>query len=341
MLTTYYGRRKYLSLDKNCLIMTYRSYGDRVTMIDKISPKPCNYLRKLLKFSLFGMIILGAVTLLGCRTMMTGILNPKGVITYEEKQLFFDSLALMLIVVIPIFVMSFTFIVRYRASNKISDYQPNWSHSVLLEAVWWAVPMAIIFVLGIITWTMSHKLDPYRPIGGTGKLMVIQTVALPWKWLFIYPKQDIATVNYLKIAKGQQVEFIFTNDNVPMSAFFIPQLGSQIYTMAGMQTHLYLIASKEGTYEGLDSQYNGDGFSNMRFDVKVVKPNELQRWFSEVKRSEKKLTPLLYQQLTQPSVKEPIHYYSSVVPNLFSQIIMKYMQTTRMPTQWEHKQSHY
>ena len=310
-------------------------------MIDKISLKICSYLKKILKFLLFSMIILSTITLLGCRTMMTGILNPKGVITCEERQLFFESLALMLIVIIPVFIMSFTFIVRYHASNKISDYQPNWGHSVLLEAIWWGVPMAIIFVLGIITWTMSHKLDPYRPIDGSGKPMVIQVVALPWKWLFIYPKKNISTVNYLEIAKGQQVEFTFTNDNVPMSAFFIPQLGSQIYTMAGMRTHLHLIASKKGTYEGLDSQYNGDGFSSMRFDVKVVEPNELQRWFSKVKQSEKKLTPLVYQKLVQPSIKEPVHYYSSVVPNLFSRIIMKYIQTNGIPTQWEHKQSHY
>lgn len=310
-------------------------------MIDKISLKICKYLKKILKFSLVGVIILNTVTLFGCRTMMTGVLNPKGVITCEERQLFFDALALLLIVVIPVFIMSFTFVVRYHASNTISDYQPNWSHSVLLEAIWWGVPMAIIFVLGIITWTMSHKLDPYRSIDGAKKPMVIQVVALPWKWLFIYPEHNIATVNYLEIAKGQEVEFIFTNDNVPMSAFFIPQLGSQMYTMAGMRTRLHLIASRRGAYEGLDSQYNGYGFSSMRFDVKVVEPNELQRWFSKVKRLKKKLTPLVYQKLIRPSIKEPVHYYSSVMPDLFSRIIVKYMQTAGMPTQWEHKQSHY
>lgn len=296
-------------------------------MIDK-DAKICNFLKKLLNFSLFGLIILSAITLVGCRAMTTGILNPKGIIAYEEKQLFFDSLALMLVIVVPVFIMSFTFIIRYHESHKTSNYQPNWDHSILLETIWWSIPMIIIFFLGIITWTMSHKLDPYHPIEESkwaGRSMVIQAIALPWKWLFIYPEQGIATLNYLEIAKGQQVKFMFTNDNVPMSAFFIPQLGSQMYTMAGMRTRLNLIASKEGSYKGLDSQYNGNGFSDMHFDVKVVQPNELQRWFGKVKQSGEKLTPTVYQRLIQPSIKVPVHYYSSVVPNLFSQTCLKYL----------------
>ena len=313
-----------------------------VVMIDKKNVKLCNSLKKIMKFFLFGLSIFSVLTLVGCRTMMTGILNPTGVITYEEKRLFVDALALMLIIVIPVFIMSCIFIVRYRASRNILDYQPNWGHSILLEAIWWGIPLAIILILGSRTWTMSHKLDPYRPIEGAGKpMLLIQVVALPWKWLFIYPEQNIATVNYLEIARNEQVRFVFTNDNVPMSAFFIPQLGSQIYTMAGMQTRLHLIASADGTYEGLDGQYNGDGFSDMCFKVKVVELNELQQWFAVVKRSGEKLTPFVYQKLIKPSIKEPVHYYSSVVSNLFSQIMMKYMQTTGMPTQWEHKESHY
>lgn len=297
--------------------------------------KLSNLFRKFFKVSYFGLSMLSMLTLVGCcRTTMTGILNPTGVITYQERQLFFDSLALMLIIVIPVFIITFTFIVCYRATRTL-DYQPNWGHSVLLEVVWWGIPMAIIFILGLITWTMSHKLDPYRTIKGGGKPMVIQVVALPWKWLFIYPEQNLATINYLEIARGRQVEFMLTSDNVPMSAFFIPQLGSQIYTMAGMRTRLHLIPLKDGIYEGIDSQYNGDGFSDMYFNVKVVEPNELQHWFSEVRGSNEKLTPIVYQKLIQPSIKEPIHYYSSVTSNLFSEIIMKYMQTTRAPIKWE------
>lgn len=295
-------------------------------------------LKKLIKFSSLALIGLIDVGLVGCHSMMAGMLNPEGIVSAEEKKIFFDSLALMLIVVIPVFIMSFTFILHYRAGKSTADYRPNWGRSVILEAIWWGVPCAIILILGIMTWTMTHKLDPYRRIDVPGKHLLIQVVALPWKWLFIYPKQNIATVNYLEIAKGQQVEFWLTNDNVPMSAFFVPQLGSQIYTMAGMRTRLHLVAEKDGIYAGFDSQFNGDGFSDMRFTVKVVEQNELQDWFAEMKRSKQSLTVPVYENLIQPSVNESVHYYSAVIPQLFSKIIMKYKQTTGItPIQWKHR----
>src|SRR3990167_6548187 len=292
-------------------------------------------IKKTSQFLLFLFIfMLIGFSLTGCQSMMTGVLNPKGIVSLQEKQLFFDSLALMLIVVIPVFIMSFTFIFRYRAKHKTSDYQPNWGHSVLLETIWWGIPCGIIIVLGIITWTTTHKLDPYQKIDVPGKPLLIQAVALPWKWLFIYPEQNIATINFLEIAKGQQVEFWFTNDNVPMSAFFIPQLGSQIYTMAGMRTRLHLLALQDGTYKGLNTQFNGDGFSEMTFNTKVVEPNELKKWFTQVKQSNQSLEKSTYQKLIQPSIKAPIQYFSSVTPGLFQQIIHKYKQTTGIPEHW-------
>ena len=262
-------------------------------------------------------------------------MNPAGLISFEERQIFFDSLALMLIIVIPVFVISFTFIVRYHAGHKTSDYKPNWSHSVLLETIWWGIPCSITVILGMMTWTMTHRLDPYRKIDIPGNPLLIQVVALPWKWLFIYPKKNIATINFLEIPRGRQLEFWFTNDNVPMSSFFIPKLGSQIYTMAGMRTKLHLLSLKDGQYRGFDTQYNGIGFSDMYFQVKVVESSELQNWVQEIKGSKEKLTLQVYQKLMQPSVKNHVQYFSSVIPHhLFQQIIMKYKQTKRISTHW-------
>ncbi|KTD78771.1 ubiquinol oxidase subunit II [Legionella waltersii] len=287
-----------------------------------------NVFRWLLKivFIISGSLIL--VSLGGCKEHFIGMLNPKGIIAFEQRKLFFDTLALMLIVVLPVIIMSITFVYHYQVSHRTKDYKPNWGHNFYLEVLWWGIPCVIILVLAIMTWKKTHELDPYRPIAGQAqKPLLVQVIALPWKWLFIYPEQNIATVNYLKVPLGQQVEYWITADNVPMSAFFIPQLGSQIYAMAGMRTRLHLLASEPGVYDGLNTQYNGDGFSDMHFEVHVVEPQTLQQWFTEVKKSPDGLTDASYNQLLYPSIADKPKLFSGVQNDLFDKVIMTYMES--------------
>ena len=287
-----------------------------------------NSFRWLLKIAL---ILSGSFVVLflsGCKEHFIGILNPKGIIAYEQRKLFFDTLALMLIVVLPVIIMSITFVYHYQVSHRTRDYKPNWGHNFYLEVLWWGIPCVIILVLGIMTWKKTHELDPYRSITGQDqKPMLVQVIALPWKWLFIYPEQNIATVNYLEIPLGQQVEYWITTDNVPMSAFFIPQLGSQIYAMAGMRTRLHLLANEPGVYDGLNTQYNGDGFSDMHFEVHVVSPKELQKWFVQVKKSPNRLTGVAYNHLLAPSMRDTPQLFSGIKNDLFNEVIMTYMNS--------------
>jgi cytochrome o ubiquinol oxidase subunit 2 len=266
--------------------------------------------------------------LVGCKGQFTGVLNPKGIIALEERKLFFDTLALMLIVVLPVIVMSFTFVYHYQVSHRVTDYKPNWSHSYLLESLWWGIPCAIIVVLAVMTWKKTVQLDPYAKIAAYSNEapMQVQAIALPWKWLFIYPEYNIATINELVVPINKQVEFAITADNVPMSAFFIPQLGSQIYAMAGMRTKLHLVATHEGTYDGLNSQINGDGFSDMHFTVRVVADNEMQTWVNVVKESKTTLDDNAYDELLRPSIGDKPKYFSRVKEKLFQNAIDVYMQ---------------
>lgn len=283
-------------------------------------------LRILLKVLIIISTCIAIITLTGCKEHFAGMLNPKGLIAYEQRKLFFDTLALMLIVVLPVIIMSITFVYHYQSSHRVRDYKPNWSHNFYLEAIWWGIPCLIILALGIVTWKKTHELDPYRRIGGAKqKPMLIQVIALPWKWLFIYPEQKIATVNYLVIPLNQQVEYWITADNVPMSAFFIPQLGSQIFAMAGNRTRLHLIANQKGVYEGLNTQFNGDGFSDMHFKVYVVEPQEMQNWLSQLQNSSANLTSTAYMDLLKPSMGNKPQFFSSVQDHLFYDVINTYM----------------
>lgn len=283
------------------------------------------YMNRLFKLFLFAT---ACFCLSGCEGQMYGMLNPKGIITFQERKLFFDTLALMLIVVIPVIIMSFAFVYHYQVSHRIRDYKPNWSHSFFLEAIWWSIPCAIIVVLATLTWKSTHKLDPYNRIPGYAEQpMIIQAIALPWKWLFIYPEQNIATVNYLAIPVNRQVEYWITADNVPMSAFFIPQIGSQIYAMAGMRTRLHLLGTHTGTFLGMNTMYNGDGFADMKFPVHVVDVKDMQQWISTVKNSPNQLTEATYSQLLNQSINDQPQFFSGVTNGLFDKVIATYMDS--------------
>ena len=298
----------------------------RKEMMDR--NKLSSVLKSLAKLLLMMTSCLIMLSLIGCKGSSIGILNPKGIIAYQERKLFFDTLALMLIVVLPVIIMSFTFVYHYQASHRIKDYKPNWSHSYFLESLWWGIPCLIIVVLAILTWKKTHELDPFNKIAGYDQPpMLVQVIALPWKWLFIYPQQNIASVNYLEIPVGQQVEYWITGDNVPMSAFFIPQLGSQIFAMAGMRTRLHLLANEIGTYDGMNTQFNGEGFSEMHFAVHVVQPQQMQEWVNNIKKSPNHLTESTYSELLNPSIGDEPKFFSGIPQDLFQHVIDVYMNT--------------
>ncbi|MCF6807833.1 ubiquinol oxidase subunit II [Thiotrichales bacterium 19S9-12] len=269
-------------------------------------------------------LTLSFILLSGCSSIIS--MHPKGLVAAEEKELFIIATLLMLIVVIPVIVLTLLIAWRYRASNTKATYKPNWAHSTILEVVWWTIPIIIIAILAVITWITTHKLDPYRTLDtkDKNKPLVVQVVALDWKWLFIYPEQNIATVNYLQIPTHRQVEFKITAD-APMSSFIIPQIGGQIYAMAGMQTRLHLIAEHPGIYSGFNANYTGKGFAGMKFNAKATSQAQFDQWVSKVKRANNRLTHQAYMQLAKPTIDAPVTYYSSVMPKLYHDIMMKFM----------------
>lgn len=260
----------------------------------------------------------GAVMLLGGCNME--ILSPKGDIGAQEKTLLFTATGLMLIVVIPVIIMILTFAWKYRASNTKADYQPKWAHSTAIEVVVWTVPCIIVAILAVITWRSTHALDPYKPLVSEHKPVTIEVVSLDWKWLFIYPEYDIATVNEIAFPVDVPVNFRITSASV-MNSFFIPQLGSQIYSMAGMETKLHLNAREPGTYAGISANYSGAGFSGMRFKAIATSQEGFDNWVKEAKASATSLTPAVYQELTKRSERNPVVKYASVPPSMFDYIL--------------------
>ena len=279
------------------------------------------------KYSVFAALLsIGAVTFLGgCSTIV--LFDPKGPIGEEQRFVILAAIVLMLVVVIPVFIMAFWFPLKYRAANTASTYLPKWSYSAKIDFVMWAVPLAIVTVLAIIAWTRTHSLDPYKPIPSANKPINIEAVSLEWKWLFIYPDQNIATVNQLTFPVNVPLSFKLTSDNV-MTSFFIPQLGSQIYAMAGMQTRLHLLADKPGAYAGQNNQLSGRGYADMHFQANAVSREEFQAWVEKIRQSKELLDPDRYEQLAKPSVGyHPVTYFSAVKPGLFEDILRRFDPT--------------
>jgi len=257
----------------------------------------------------------------GCGNL--DILNPKGSVGVAERNLIATSTWAMLIVVIPVILMTLFFAWRYRASNRNAEYRPGWTHSTAVEVAVWTIPALIILFLAVLTWRTTHELDPYRPLESQVKPINVEVVALDWKWLFIYPDLGIASVNQLAIPVGTPVNFRITSDTV-MNSFFIPQLGGQIYAMAGMQTRLHLIADHAGDYAGLAANFSGKGFSDMKFRTLATSPSDFNAWVAKVRASSDRLDMDRYHAVSEPSEKDPVRYFSTVDPKLFNNIIARY-----------------
>jgi cytochrome o ubiquinol oxidase subunit 2 len=279
--------------------------------------------------ALFGLGLLCAAALLGgCSSLV--LFDPKGPIGDAQRVIIIVAIGLMLIVVIPVFVMTFLFSRKYRASNTKALYSPKWSYSAKIDLLIWAVPVAIVTCLGILAWTQTHRLNPYSPITPGTNPLRIEAVSLDWKWLFIYPDHHIATVNELVFPAKVPLSFHITSDTV-MTSFFIPQLGSQIYAMAGMRTRLHLLADEPGVYLGQNQQFSGPGFSYMNFDAIALPREQFEAWVQKTRQSPNKLDLVRYEAIEKPSIGYPVTYFSSVMPGLFDHILRKYMPMAANP----------
>lgn len=280
----------------------------------------------------------------GCQMVL---LSPSGDVALQQRNLMLASVALMLLVIIPVMALTIFFAWRYRASAKAS-YDPDWNHSLPLEVVIWSVPLLIIVVLGAMTWMGTHLLDPYRPLnriaagkpmvearaGSTGirkQPLVIEVVALDWKWLFLYPAQGIASLNEVVAPVDQPIEFRITSSAV-MNSLFIPALAGQIYAMPGMQTKLNAVINHPGEFEGFSANYSGAGFSDMRFRFRGVDDAAFGEWVQGAIRGGSTLGRDEYLVLERPSEREPVRYFRDIPSDLFTAILNMCVDRAKMCT---------
>ena len=253
----------------------------------------------------------------GC---VPGVLTPAGPVAAGERLILFDSLAIMLAIVVPVICLTIAFAWWFRAGNDRATHLPHWSYSGRLELLVWSIPALVVLFLGGVAWVGSHDLDPPKPLVSMKKPINVDVVALDWKWLFVYPDLGVASVNRLVVPAGTPVSFRITSATV-MNSFLVPQLGSQIYAMSGMTTHLNLMADHPGDYRGLSAHYSGKGFAGMAFTVSALAPAQFAGWVAGAKASGTALDTRAFVALNRESTDVKPFTYSGVAPKLFEAVV--------------------
>ncbi len=261
-----------------------------------------------------------ALLLASCLAGCGGVLDTRGPVGHAERIILLDSLAIMLAIVVPTIVATLAFAWWFRASNKRAEYLPTWAYSGRLEFIVWAIPALTVLFLGGIAWIGSHDLDPYAPLESKNAPVEIEVVSLDWKWLFIYPEAQIASVNELTVPAATPIHFRLTSGTV-MNSFFVPQLGSQIYTMAGMTSQLSLLADAPGVFRGISAQFSGDGFADMHFEVHALSAPDYAAWLEKAKAAERMLDATEFAALSQPGVTAAPYTYGRVAPGFFDHVL--------------------
>jgi cytochrome o ubiquinol oxidase subunit II len=262
---------------------------------------------------------IGVLMLAGCQS---ALLDPRGPVGRAQRLILIDSMAIMLAIVVPTIIATLAFAWWFRASNKRARYLPTWAFSGRIELVVWSIPIMVILLLGGVTWLGSHQLDPARPLVSDNKAIEIQVVSLDWKWLFIYPNHGVASVNELVVPAGVPLHFTLTSASV-LNTFFVPQLGSMIYTMHGMATELYLHADDPGTYHGQSAHFSGDGFSDMYFAVRALSADRFDAWITTTRAAKRPLDTAGYTALARQSVERQPILFSAVEADLFDRIVQQ------------------
>lgn len=287
--------------------------------------------KKRVAFRIFqvGLSIFVALLVVGALVYVTHgreipVFNTAGTIADQQRTLILITVGLGFFVVVPVFILLFTIGWRYRASNKKAKYEPDMEGHNGLELLWWGIPCLIILTLGIITVIATHKLDPYRPLESDVKPVNVEVVSLEWRWLFIYPEEKVATLNYLNIPEKTPINLRITSD-AAMNSLWIPALAGQVYAMSGMSTKLHIMADSVGTYHGSTANISGEGYADMYFKVNSLSQTDFSNWVKEAAVSENVLNTETYAEVSKPTRGGPQTTYALGTPTLYDDIVMKYM----------------
>lgn len=290
---------------------------------------------KQIKLTILGLVSFGLFLAFMLRNSDIALFSPKGLIANDQLHLMLFAVAVMSILAIPYLLLFYTFAWRYRENHKTATYATTTKHHTSLVFFIWAAPISVMILLASVMWPATHRLAPQKSISADIKPLTIQVVAMRWKWLFIYPEQNVATVNFVQIPVGKPIKFELTADEAPMNSFWIPHLGGQLYAMTGHVNQLNLIADKAGDYSGRAAEISGKGFTGMNFITRAGSQDDFENWLGKVRASNTILDSSEYQKLLIPSEDNKANFYSETDHHLYANILDKYLGSHSQHTENE------
>lgn len=278
--------------------------------------------------NVLGVSVLGLFTFvvaLFLRGRDVALLNPKGVVADEQFRLLIVSSAIMLAFAGIVLFFIYFFAWRFRETNTKVVHNPRAGRSKLLIFTAWASPITVFVILVSLMLPATQKLEPQRSIESENDQITIRVVAMRWKWLFMYPEHNVASVNYVQIPVDTPVRFELTADEAPMNSFWIPHLGGMLYSMTEHVNPLNLMAHTVGDYEGGAAEVNGHGFAGMRFTARVSTREEFDHWVADTAGTSEVLDEEEYARLLKPSEYDTaVAYRSPTNQKLFDDLMKKY-----------------
>jgi cytochrome o ubiquinol oxidase subunit 2 len=273
---------------------------------------------------LFALALLGLLIGFLLHGKNVALFNPKGIIARQQHHLITSTLTVLLAIAIPSLLLLYFVAWKYRDTNPKVQQATHTRHGKLLVTSIWLIPTAVMLYLVSVMWPATHRLAPQNSIASETKPLTIQVISLRWKWLFIYPEQHIASLNFVQLPVGTPVTFEMTADETPMSSFWIPNLGGQLYTMTSHVNRLNLMAETIGDYPGSSAEINGPGFAGMKFTARASSSQDFDQWVNALQQSPDVLNTSTYDSLLEPSEYNSSKFYASPDPNIYADVLRKY-----------------
>jgi cytochrome c oxidase subunit 2 len=172
-------------------------------------------------------------------------------------------------------------VIRFR---KRDDTLPPQKHyNVPVEVVYTAVPLVIVIILFAIT---AVTVRTVNRVQAEAPDVTVEVLGFQWQWQFTYPDLGVTVTGNrdaqpeLVLPSNSRVRFRLTSADV-IHAFWIPGFRFKRDVIPGQEQEFDVeVLDLTGDFPntGVCAEFCGVDHAYMRFDVRIVTPEEFQGW---------------------------------------------------------------